>query len=316
MADINSSSYQVVKDTKDGDQLVLVRNGQLKKMVRSALIELIEDNTASSILDFDDSPGTYVGQAGKTLAVNSTQDGMEFVTNTLSPTFATLPDVDTALTGNGLKYLRINSAGDYIEYVTPDLTEIDGAISDYSDLAGNFVIVNSAENGITAVDFNTDDFTYAGFFDYSHSGTTQAYTSGSGYVKLLNDAAGAQTTTAYSPIGVDGVWDDVSSLFDWSDLSLGDMVDLRIDLTVVTTATNQEVDVDLYMADGSGNEYSIPFSSNLFKSSGTHQISRYNGVYMGNADTLNNGAYFRILSDADATITVSGWYVKVVKRGL
>lgn len=133
-------------------------------------------------------------------------------------------------------------------------------------------------------------------------------------VNVTNDTLGPLTNKAYLPLGVTDIWDSSTDLFDWSELKLGDMIDIRLDLSVTTTSPNQLVQVDLSLGVG-GSQYSIPFEDNVFKSSGTQRITRYNGIYIGDTNTLNNGARFVIRSDNTATLVVNGWYVKVLIRG-
>lgn len=161
------------------------------------------------------------------------------------------------------------------------------------------------------------DIYAGGFFDYNDAATSTTpinVVGGGGFVKLTNDEAGPFTNKAYPPAGVTDVWDEVANEFDFTQLKLGDMVDFRLDLTVTTTSPNQELDVRLFLGVGAG-EYSIPFVLTNIKSTGTVNLNRYNGIYMGDTNTLNNPGEFRIQSDSNATVVVNGWYVKIIKRG-
>ena len=156
-----------------------------------------------------------------------------------------------------------------------------------------------------------------GFLDYNDAATATtpiSVTGGGGFVDLTNDGAGPFTNKIYAPVGVSDVWDGVAGQFDWTDLKLGDMVDIRLDIEVTTASPNTNVIVNLDMAIG-GSGYSIPFSDSTQKNAGAHTINVYNGIYMGDANTLNNGAKFSISSDGNATVIVRGWYCKVLVRG-
>ena len=168
----------------------------------------------------------------------------------------------------------------------------------------------------TELDGNFEDLdSRVGFFDYNDDATSTtaiSVTGGGGYVDLTNDALGTYTLKTYAPSGITDVWDDSTNKFDWSELSLGDMVDVRLDISVTTTGANQVVKIILEMATD-GTPYDIVFDEVVFKTAGTYQIVRTNGVYMGNSSTLNDGAKFRISSDANATVVVNGWYCKVTR---
>jgi len=156
-----------------------------------------------------------------------------------------------------------------------------------------------------------------GFIDYNDTATSLlplSVTAILGEIALTNDGLGIFSNSLYKPTGITDIWDSVSNKFDWTDLSLGDMVDIRLEIEVTTTSPNQYVEVNLYMNEGIS-EYSIPFVHQVYKSAGTYKISAFNGIYMGNTDALNNPAVFRILSDDDASVVVNGWYCKIIKKG-
>jgi hypothetical protein len=170
----------------------------------------------------------------------------------------------------------------------------------------------------TGLSMPADEIYNGGLFDYNDLATSTtpiSVTGGTGFVTITNDGLGSFTNKTYKPFGFSDIWNTSTNQFDWSDLSLGDMVDIRIDLEVTTTSPNQEVEVDLFLAFGDVSEYSIPFFKGSFKNADTHDINRFNGIYMGDSTTLSNPAEFMIASDDDCTVLVRGWYVKVIKRG-
>ena len=156
-----------------------------------------------------------------------------------------------------------------------------------------------------------------GFFDYNDVATQSTpivVTGGGGFVKLTNDEQGAFTNKDYPPAGVTDIWDSINNRFDFSELNLGDMIDLRLDLEVTTTSPNQELDIRLFLGIGQS-EYSVPFVKLTYKTAGAQAINRFNGIYIGNLVTLNGFGEFRIASDANATVKVNGWYCKIIRRG-
>lgn len=156
--------------------------------------------------------------------------------------------------------------------------------------------------------------TIVGFLDYNDAataGTPITVPSNNTYVDLTNDEQGAFTNKTYPPVGVNDVWDAAANRFDWEDLLLGDMVDIRLDVEVTTTAANQTVDIALEM-NTDGGSYEIPFEATQYKSAGSYVINRFNGVYMGDSGTLGGRAKFKIRSDNNATVIVRGWYCKVL----
>lgn len=156
-----------------------------------------------------------------------------------------------------------------------------------------------------------------GLLDYNDLATaTTPINVPSGLVntKLTNDGLGPFTNKAFTPNGVTDIWDASNNRFDWQDLGLGDLVDIRLDVEVTTSSPNQLVQIDLNLGTG-GSSYGIPFASEVIKSAGAHRVTVFNGIYMGDANTLNNFGEFVIRSDGTATLVVFGWYCKVLIRG-
>lgn len=158
--------------------------------------------------------------------------------------------------------------------------------------------------------------TKVGFFDYNDAatgGTPISHNGSEGYKKLTNDGAGAFTNLTYIPVGMTTLWNTTTNQFDFSELSLGDMIDLRVDIDVTTTAPNQEVVVRVTLAIG-GVPYSLEVDRAVFKSAGTYKMLSYTGGYMGDANTLDNAGEVQLDTDDAATVTVQGWYCKVTRR--
>lgn len=156
-----------------------------------------------------------------------------------------------------------------------------------------------------------------GIYDYNDSATsvTPIDLVADTWALLTNNGSGAFTNKTYALSGVSDVFNTSTNLFDFSDLELGDIVNIRIDVLGTTTTTNQDFDIDLVLAYGTLDEYRIPFIvEQSYKSAGEHPLISYNSIYIGNTDTLNNSARFEIKSSDTATVVVNGWYINVLKR--
>ena len=134
---------------------------------------------------------------------------------------------------------------------------------------------------------------------------------------LTNNGLGVDTNTTYSPVGGNGItqlWDTSSNGFDFSDLNVGDMLDIRMDISVIIASINTVVDVNLHM--GSGGSITVPFISDQnYKATGTFEVIRYMGIYIGSTDVRDNLAQLKINADKNCTCTVNGWYIKAIRRG-
>lgn len=154
-----------------------------------------------------------------------------------------------------------------------------------------------------------------GFWDYNDLATTGTPLNAvaSTPLALPNDGAGAFTNKTYKPLGMTDIWNAGGGVFDFTELSLGDTVDIRLDVSVTTTSANQNVDLYLQLGQG-GSAYNIVFDTILVKAASTKQLVSFSSVYMGDLNTLNNAAQFFVLTDSAATVTVNGWYVRVVGK--
>ena len=157
-----------------------------------------------------------------------------------------------------------------------------------------------------------------GWADYADVATTGTPISVTATPTVLtNDGLGVDTNTSYLPIGGNGItqlWDTSSNGFDFSDLEVGDMLDIRMDIDVIIASNNTAVDVNLHM--GAGGAVIVPFiSQQNFKTTGTFEVIRYMGLYIGSTDVRDNLAQLKISSDNNCTCIVNGWYIKAIRRG-
>lgn len=153
-----------------------------------------------------------------------------------------------------------------------------------------------------------------GFADYNHSGTVQNYTGGSGKSQVLNDAAGSFTLTEHLPTNVTSLWDAVNGQFDFSQLAIGDTLEIRFDIEFTTSANGQEILVELDLGVGSPGPYSLTVDWLAKKSIGVLPGIEYMGYYMGDTNTKDNPAELKVSSDENFSMVVKGWYITVNKK--
>ena len=151
-----------------------------------------------------------------------------------------------------------------------------------------------------------------GIYDYDNTVSAQSYVATP--IVLQNNGAGANTYKN-TLIGVTDIYDTTGFEFDFSGLSIGDVVTIRVDLIITTSSANQNVRVYIELAQGSGSEYEIDLKQGFYKTATTHTLSdAINFIYMGNTDTKNNPAKIYFSSDSGATVQVNGWACKVDKQ--
>lgn len=221
-----------------------------------------------------------------------------------------------------VRIIQTEVDGEEFTLSSPMIGTIDmsiGSVTDDQDVA------YTAETLLTFADTHTGNFSPAsggseagiiGIYDYNDSATAITPISvigGAGYIDITNNELGAFTNKTYALNGVGDVWNASLNRFEWTQLNLGDTVDIRLDLSVNVLSVNTEVSVYLSMAEEAG-VYPIPFSTQNYKEVGVYGINRFNSVYMGDLNTLNNPAKFKIKADKTCDLVVNGWYARVIKR--
>lgn len=149
--------------------------------------------------------------------------------------------------------------------------------------------------------------------DFNSANGAQSVNNGT-HTTVLNDGAGAFTNTAFRLPGASPLWDVGTNRFDFTELDLGDTVDIRFALSITSTGANRVFDFGLTLAEG-GSAYDLHFGHVYFKSAGTYNIERWIGIYMGDTNTRDNPASFWIQSDgAGDSLTYGGHYSRVTFR--
>lgn len=158
-----------------------------------------------------------------------------------------------------------------------------------------------------------------GFFDYNDEATQTtpiAFSTGAP-VKLTNDTLGPFTNLAEGPYEVTTVWDPINNRFNFSQLTVGDTIDLRIDLDVTTAGANETVKVYLKMGAGSPSEYDLPIWDTTYKTAAEHNVGKYTGLYIGSEDIRDYPAELYLVSpDGSGTVKVNGWYPRIIRKGV
>ena len=135
-----------------------------------------------------------------------------------------------------------------------------------------------------------------GWVDYNNTEAAVALlVAGTEYL-MTNNGAGAFTNKDHIPDGHGELWDTVNDEFDFSSLKIGDLVLYRFDFIFNASGVNREADINLHLGTGGG-AYSLPVAHRSFKSSGAKPMGGLGFIYIGDANTLNNGGRFKAQSD-------------------
>lgn len=132
--------------------------------------------------------------------------------------------------------------------------------------------------------------------------------------KITLDADSGAVIDEFTPQGVTKLWDSTANQFDFSELAVGDMLDIRIDGELTNTGINESFSLSLVAAIGTAEEFVLPFSSGVRFVPGTSIVSRYNGLFMGTPEIVSSPAELRITSSSDSSGFLMDMYIKIIRR--
>jgi len=165
----------------------------------------------------------------------------------------------------------------------------------------------------------TELFSSVGYFHYTDTATqtTPLTILPDTNKKLTNDGLGAQTNLTQAPYGVSTLFNTTTNEFDFSQLSIGDTLDLRVDLLLTTTSANQKYLVFLKVGEGSVAEYDLPIFSGQIKSiSSDNRIIGNEPFSIDYQEHIDNPATLYILSDDDGSVKVNGWFSSIIRKSV
>ena len=228
---------------------------------------------------------SYLGRNGQTLIINESEQKIESVPFYNVQNFVQLGDAPSALLPN--KMITTNAEGTSLI-----MSEIPTIPDPY--------------------------LTSIGFFDYADLATQTTPISFVTNVakKLTNDGLGISTNKLYPPYGITDVWSASTNACDFSQLSLGDSVGIRFDVTATTTSANQVVRAYIKLGVGTTSEYILNIFGQQIKTAQANQFSLFTKLYIGNENIRTAPAEFYILSDGNGSVKVNGWYFQIERRSI
>lgn len=138
---------------------------------------------------------------------------------------------------------------------------------------------------------------------------------GGQWYQITNDGLGDFTDKTHAVDRFGEIWNTSTNELDFSKLSVGDMIDIRLDLTVNTPNANTEVETRIVYDEGGANEFSHVFDQTLYKASGDHPMNRYFGFSITRDFVRDNPAQIQIKSDTSLTTAkVFGIYIRTIAR--
>lgn len=268
MSNVTSSAYPVVTVTKAGDQFVIVQGGQLKKVTRGGLESFIKTLSPNTLIALTDVPGSYVGQQGKALVVNPTEDGMVFEATTAG-NFNALSDTPANKSGQATKVVAVNSEETALEYIDNFFVRLGDTPSSYSGQSEKVVRVNTAANATEFVDRSQIQTTGWGqYIDTTYTEASPLSVPAGTTVDLPNNAGDANET--YLPFGVSSLYNGTVMTPD----QIGDAYEISIRFKTKSSINEGAVRVALDIGGSMGEVFSD--SRRLVRGTGDENSMAFN----------------------------------------
>ena len=154
-----------------------------------------------------------------------------------------------------------------------------------------------------------------GFVDYNDNTGSVSLVADT-WTDVPNNKQGAFTNTAYAPNGVTNLMDGNTGYLDFSDLTLGSDVLIRIDFSVTPNTNNSLLETRYVLGQGAG-EYNLPVTSRRLDSGSGIPYSSEKGsfyIYMGEDNTLGGVGKLQVKLSTTGTLINAGVAIKIYKR--
>ena len=183
---------------------------------------------------------------------------------------------------------------------TTDYASLDALMADLPDLLGFNLAGTSALK--------------TGFLDYNNASSPITLVADT-WTDVPNDGAGAFTNKVYPPSGVTELLDVSTGYLDFSQLSIGDQILVRNDITINPSTNNSLIEVRYVLGQGAG-EYALSvFRERLDSGSGIDYQKVFSfPIYMGDENTRGGEGKLQVKISTSATLSNAGSYINIQKR--
>jgi len=190
-----------------------------------------------------------------------------------------------------------------------------------SIVADKMLVTNASGDGYEYADLPTDPEQFlnsVGWFIYNDlvTQTTPIPFVTNVDKKLTNDGIGAGSQSAQAPFGVAHVWNTVTNQLELSELTIGDIVNMRVILEVTTTSTNQVCDIKFKSSIGSPAENYTSFLNVQTKTASTITRAVSVQVVVSSAFARDYPSEFWIVSDGNGSVKVKGFLFSVIRKNI
>jgi hypothetical protein len=133
---------------------------------------------------------------------------------------------------------------------------------------------------------------------------------------LTNDIDGANTDLSNSPYGVSTTWNSATNRLDFTQLSIGDVVDLKTSLSVTTTVANQNIQVYARLGLGTTSEKDFLIGSTLRTTAGLFIFEEELKLVISKEDYITSIGEIYLFSESNSTIKVNEFEFVVTRKNV
>jgi len=153
----------------------------------------------------------------------------------------------------------------------------------------------------------------AGFIDYNDTTGSIALVADT-WTDVPNNGLGAFTNKAYAPVGVTELLDTSTGYLDFTDLDLGDTIQVRIDFKVKPNINNATLECRYVLGNGGGQYALTVFEKRLDRGSGIDYDADKGSflIYMGDDNTRLNDGKLQVKLSSDGELTNSGVAIQIL----
>ena len=153
-----------------------------------------------------------------------------------------------------------------------------------------------------------------GFLDYGHNGPNVSLVANT-WTDVPNDGAGGSTNKLYPPDGVTELLDPNTGYLDFSQISIGDQINVRNHIAVTPNTNNSLLEVRYVLGQGPG-QYTLLFWSERLDSGSGQPYERVIPfpIYMGDANTQGGAGKLQVKLSTNGTLDNKGSYIQILLR--
>ena len=135
------------------------------------------------------------------------------------------------------------------------------------------------------------------------------------YSFLLNNGLGPSTIINLLPLNTAPTWDLVNNQFDFSSLTVGTWITMRLDFDLTTSSGNTDFVCAMDFIIGQPTAFTKVLGRRFFKNNKVYLGETVTfGFYIGSEATMNNPAKIKVKTDSNTTFKLNGWAMGINVR--